>query len=128
MAGTAVLPVATASCRRDRSDAPISRPDAPLHYASLAHVAKLIAARELTSPMLTRQMLDRIAAVDGTLESYVTVMSDRAIASAERADVEIRAGRYRGPLHGVPIAVKDLCNTRGVQTMAGTKVMDFRCR
>ena len=98
----------------------------PLHYSSLADVAKLIAARELQSIDLTQQLLDRIAAVDGRLQSYVTVMTDRAIASARRADAEIRAGRYRGPLHGVPIAVKDLCNTRGVRTMAGTKVLaDF---
>jgi amidase len=53
-------------------------------------------------------------------------MTNRAIVSAWRADAEIRAGRYRGPLHGVPIGVKDLCNTRGVRTMAGTKVLaDF---
>ena len=64
--------------------------------------------------------------MDGRLQSYVTVMADQAIASARRADAEIRAGRYRGPLHGVPIAVKDLCYTRGVRTMAGTKVFsDF---
>ena len=75
---------------------------------------------------LTQQLLDRIAAVDGHLQSYVTVMTDHAIASARRADAEIRAGRYRGPLHGMPIAVKDLCYTRGVRTMAGTKLLaDF---
>jgi amidase len=53
-------------------------------------------------------------------------MADKAMASARRADTEIRAGRYRGPLHGMPIAVKDLCYTRGVRTMAGTRVLaDF---
>jgi amidase len=89
-------------------------------------VAELVAALELRSTDLTRHMLDRIAAVDTRLQSYVTVMADRAMASAERSDAEIRDGRYRGPLHGVPIAVKDLCNTRGVRTMAGTKVLaDF---
>ncbi len=88
--------------------------------------AKLIAARELQSSDLTQQLLDRIAAVDGRLQSYVTLMADQALASARRADTEIAAGRYRGPLHGVPIAVKDLCYTRGVRTMAGTKVFaDF---
>lgn len=93
-----------------------------LHYASLADVARLIAAREIRSSDLTRQMLDRIAAVDGRLQSYVTVMAEQALESAGRADAEIAAGGYRGPLHGVPVAAKDLCYTRGVRTMAGTKV------
>ena len=75
----------------------------PLHYASLADVARRIAAREILPSDLTQQMLDRIAAVDGRLQSYVTVMAEQALASARRADTEIRAGRYRGPLHGVPI-------------------------
>lgn len=100
--------------------------DGPLHYASLARVARLIETGKLSPVALTRQMLDRIAAVDGSLHSYVTVMADAAMESARRAEAEIRAGRYRGPLHGVPIAVKDLCYTRGVRTMAGTKVLsDF---
>jgi amidase len=126
LAGVAALPVAAVSCRRGPAGAPVSQATRPLHYSSLAEVAKLIAAREIQSLDLTQQLLDRITAVDGRLQSYVTVMADQAIASARRADAEIRAGRYRGSLHGVPIAVKDLCYTRGVRTMAGTKVFsDF---
>ena len=126
LAGAAVLPVAAVSCSRGPAGSSVSQVKGPLHYSSLADVAKLIAARELQSIDLTQQLLDRIAAVDGRLQSYVTVMTERAIASARRADAEIRTGRYRGPLHGAPIAVKDLCNTRGVRTMAGTKVLaDF---
>lgn len=98
----------------------------PLHYASLSDVAKLIEARKLSPVEVTRQMLDRIVAFDGRLHSYVTVMGDQAMASARQAEAEIQAGRYLGPLHGVPIGVKDLCFTRGVRTMAGTKVLsDF---
>jgi amidase len=126
LARATVFPFAAASCGRGPAGSSVSPVEGPLHYASLAEVAKLIAARELLSIDLTQQLLDRIAAVDGRLQSYVTVMTDHAIASAGRADAEIRAGRYRGPLHGVPIAVKDLCHTRGVRTMAGTKVLaDF---
>jgi len=126
LAGVAALPVAAVSCGRGPAGASVSQVTRPRHYSSLADVAKLIAAREIQSLDLTQQLLDRIAAVDGRLQSYVTVMADQAIASARRADAEIRAGRYRGPLHGVPIAVKDLCYTRGVRTMAGTKVLaDF---
>jgi amidase len=116
LTGVAAWPAATSA----------SKIIGPLHYSSLADVAGLIAAREIQPSDLTQQMLDRIAAVDGHLQSYVTVMAEQASASARRADAEIRAGRYRGPLHGVPIAVKDLCYTRGVRTMAGTKVLaDF---
>jgi amidase len=126
LAGAAVLPVATISCGDGSGGSSVSPVNSPLHYASLASVARLIAARELRSIDITQELLDRIATVDGRLQSYVTVMADHAIASAGRADAEIRAGRYRGPLHGVPIAVKDLCNTRGVRTMAGSKVLaDF---
>ena len=67
-------------------------------------------------------MLDRIAAVDPKLKSYATVMREQALEAAKRAEEEIRAGNYRGPLHGVPIAVKDLCYTKGVRTMAGTSI------
>ncbi len=91
----------------------------PLHYMSLRDVATLIAARELSSVDLTQMMLDRIAAVDGRLRSYATVMGEQAMAAASAADAEIAAGAYRGPLHGVPVAVKDLCYTQGVQTMGG---------
>jgi amidase len=126
LAGAAALPLGTMSCGRGPPGASGSQVTRPLHYASLADVAKLIAAREIKSLDLTQQLLGRIATLDGRLQSYVTVLGDQAIASARRADAEIRAGRYRGPLHGVPIAVKDLCYTRGVRTMAGTKVLaDF---
>ncbi len=101
-------------------------PHTPLCYASLEGVAHLIAARELSPVALTEQMLARIAAVDPRLKSYATVMSDQALADARAAAQEIHSGHYRGPLHGVPIAVKDLCFTKGVRTMGGTAVLrDF---
>ena len=73
-------------------------------------------------------MLDRIAKVDATLKSYATVMAEQALAAARSAEQEIQAGKYRGPLHGVPIAVKDLCYTKGVRTMGGTPVLRTSCR
>ena len=75
---------------------------------------------------LTQAILDRIGSLDGDLKSYATVMADSALASARAAEQEIAAGNYRGGLHGVPIAVKDLCFTTGVATMGGSKVLrDF---
>jgi amidase len=68
-------------------------------------------------------MLDRIAKIDPQLKSYATVMSEQALADARAALQEIEAGRYRGPLHGVPIGIKDLCYTKGIRTMGGTAVL-----
>lgn len=82
-----------------------------IHFSSLTEVARSIESLELSPVELTQLILDRISTLDGTLNSYATVMADRAMVSASTAEEEIRAGRYRGPLHGVPIAVKDLCFT-----------------
>src|SRR6516162_1719428 len=94
----------------------------PLHYSSLRDVARRIQSREISPVELTTRMLDRIAAVDGKLKSYATVMREQALEAAKRTEEEIQRGRYQGPLHGVPIAVKDLCYTKGVRTMAGTSI------
>ena len=94
----------------------------PLHYSSLRDVARRIQSREISPVELTTRMLDRIAAVDPKLKSYATVMREQALEAAKRAEKEIQRGMYRGPLHGVPIAVKDLCYTKGVRTMAGTSI------
>ena len=96
--------------------------DTPLHYKTITEIAALIEARELSPTEATRATLERIDALDGRLKSYATVMADHAMAAARRAESEIAAGEYRGPLHGVPIAVKDLCFTDGVRTMGGSKV------
>ena len=98
-------------------------PVGPFHFLSLQEIASHLAERRVSPVALTRQMLERIAALDGGLASYATVMADQAIAAATEAEREIATGKYRGPLHGVPIAVKDLCYTRGVRTMAGTSVL-----
>ena len=93
-----------------------------LHYLELTELAARIKAGEISSPEATRAQLDRIAALDPELGSYVYVMQEAAMAQAETAQAEIAAGRYRGPLHGVPIALKDLFWTKGFPTAAGTAV------
>jgi hypothetical protein len=94
--------------------------DGPIHFASLQDVARLIESGELTSVELTELMLARIESIDSRLKSYATVMADHAREAARLADEEIRAGTFRGPLHGMPVAVKDLCYTKGVRTMGGS--------
>lgn len=93
-----------------------------LHYMSLREVARLIAKREVSPVELTQHMLDRIAKYDPILESFATIVREQALAEARVAEREIRTGNYRGPLHGVPIAVKDLFYTKGVRTMGGSLV------
>ncbi|HKA54300.1 MAG TPA: amidase, partial [Candidatus Binatia bacterium] len=79
-----------------------------LAYLSLAEAADLIAKREVSPVELTQAMLDRVAALDPELHSYYTVFSAEALAAAREAEAQIRGGDYRGPLHGMPLAVKDI--------------------
>lgn len=97
------------------------------HFLPITELGARIRRREVSPTALVRAQLDRIAALDGTLHSYALVMADAAMAQAEAATAEIAAGRYRGPLHGVPIGIKDLCWTEGVPTAAGMAIhRDFR--
>ena len=97
-----------------------------LHYMGLQEIARLIASRDVSPVELTQRILDRISKVDATLKSYATVTAEQALTAARAADQEIKGGKYRGPLHGVPIAIKDLFFTKGTRTMGGTKVLkDF---
>ena len=93
-----------------------------LHTLTLGELARHIARRELSPVEVTRQILDRIDALDGSLHSYATVIAEPALAEARRAEAELLRGVWRGPLHGVPVAVKDLCATQGVRTTCGTRV------
>jgi amidase len=94
----------------------------PVHFMSVGTLASRIASGAVSPVDVARHMLDRIARLDRHLKSYATVTAEQALAEARTAEDEIRAGRYRGALHGVPVAVKDLCYTKGVRTMGGTSV------
>jgi len=94
----------------------------PLHFATIAEVGALLRAGETTSVALTRLMLDRIAAHDGKLNAYVTVTEEAALEAAAAADRALASGEDRGPLQGVPLAIKDLLATEGVRTTCGSKL------
>ena len=93
-----------------------------LHYETLTAVSDLIRRRKASSVEATRVILDRIEKLDGQYHSYATLLGERAMERARTADAEIARGFWRGPLHGVPIAVKDLCYTSFAPTGAGTTI------
>ena len=81
---------------------------------------------EISPVELTRQTLDRIAKLQPVLNAYITITADHALDQARQAEAEIRSGNYRGPLHGIPYAAKDLFYTKGIRTTVGTKFLaDF---
>ena len=95
----------------------------PFHFRTITEIADDIASKQLSPVDVTSAMLERIDQLDGQLKSYATVVAEQAMAAAQAAEEEINAGMYRGPLHGIPIAVKDLCFTKGVRTMGAAEVL-----
>lgn len=87
--------------------------------AGLVETGKKMAGGELTPVAVTEAMLERITELDPAIKSYVTIMADQALTEARQAQTELASGKCRGPLHGVPLAVKDLCDITGMPTMAG---------
>jgi amidase len=95
-----------------------------LHYLELLDVGRRVQSRELSPVEVTEAQLGRIEKLDPGLKSYAHVTPDLAMEQAKAAEAEIAQGRMRGPLHGVPVAVKDLCNTQGIRTAAGMPIRD----
>lgn len=91
-------------------------------FLSVAEAAELISTRRLSPVELTRAYLDRIERLNGALYAYVRVLHDAALAAARAAEAEITTGRYLGPLHGIPIGLKDIYDTAGVATEGGSKL------
>ncbi len=93
--------------------------DTDIAYLTLVDLAARLARRDISSTEATQAQLARIAALEPRLHAYVLATGDSALAEAKTADAEIAAGRHRGLLHGVPVAVKDLCDLTGTATTAG---------
>jgi amidase len=98
-----------------------------IHFQPLTTVAKHIAAGDISPVEVTEAILSRIETYDQGLHSYTTVTADLALDQARKAEAEITKGIYRGVMHGIPIAVKDLCFTKGITTTAGMTIYaDFK--
>lgn len=111
------------SPRPSADKAPAVDPDDPesLAFASVYQLAPLVRSGRVTSEALTRLYLDRLERLGPKLECVITLTTDRALEQARRADQEIRAGRYRGPLHGIPWGAKDLLSVAGYPTTWGAQ-------
>ncbi len=90
---------------------------------NLTELSRLIGARELSSAEAVSAALARLEKLEGKLNAFITVLRDTALAEAETADQQIARGQYRGPLHGVPITIKDMFETAGVLTTGGSKIL-----
>jgi Asp-tRNA(Asn)/Glu-tRNA(Gln) amidotransferase A subunit family amidase len=100
---------------------PLPATDDAIAFAPVTALSRWIESRLMTSERLTQIYLARIDRLDGKLRSVITVTRDHALSRAQAADAEIAAGKYRGPLHGIPYGVKDLLDTNGIATTYGAE-------
>ena len=111
---------ATASCAASNAG-PLPAGDADIAFAPLSRLSRWIETRQITCERLTQLYLDRLQRFDPKLRCVITLTRDLALAQARQADREIAAGRYRGPLHGIPWGAKDLVDTAGIATTYGAE-------
>ncbi|HEY7112523.1 MAG TPA: amidase [Thermoanaerobaculia bacterium] len=100
---------------------PLSSRDEDIAFAPVASLSRWIRDRALTSERLTKIYLARVERFDPKLRCIITLTAAQALADARQADAEIAAGKYRGPLHGIPFGVKDLLDTKGIATTWGAE-------
>lgn len=100
--------------------------DNELCFLTIGEASSLIRDKKLSPVDLTQAYLDRIEAIDGKVKAYVTSLPESALQEARVAEADIHNQNYRGPLHGVPIGLKDLYDTKGVRTTGQSKVFEHR--
>ena len=87
-----------------------------MKFRSIAKTAQQLRQREISPVDLVRECLDKIGRINPTLNAFITVTAESALAEAQKAEQEIQSGKWRGPLHGIPIGLKDLIDTSGTRT------------
>jgi Asp-tRNA(Asn)/Glu-tRNA(Gln) amidotransferase A subunit family amidase len=100
---------------------PLPAKDEDIAYAPVSQLSRWIESRKLTSTRLTQIYLDRLQQFDPKLRCVITLTKDHALEQAKKADAEIAAKKYRGPLHGIPWGAKDLLDTEGIATTYGAE-------
>lgn len=95
-----------------------------LPFLTISKASQIIRNGEISPVELTRSVLDRIEKVDIRLNSYITLLREESIKSAEKAEKQIRSGDYKGQLHGIPIGLKDIFTMKGVRTTCGSKILE----
>ena len=94
-----------------------------LPFATMSELTEAYRNRQLSPVEVTKATLERIEKLDQKLHSYVTVTPEIALEQAKQAEADLAAGKDRGPMHGIPVAIKDLCETKGVKTTWGTRIL-----
>lgn len=128
-----VLPGQSRGPARDRfirtsnDPGPLSATDADIAFAPIAQLSRWIEQRKLTSERLTLLYLERLDRFNPKLRCVITTTRELALAQARHADKEIAAGKYRGPLHGIPWGGKDLLDTAGIPTTYGAEPFRHPC-
>jgi Asp-tRNA(Asn)/Glu-tRNA(Gln) amidotransferase A subunit family amidase len=107
--------------RSKTSPGPLPKRDEDIAFAPVTSLSRWIESKALSSERLTKIYLDRLRRYDPQLKCVITLTPELALEQARRADAEIAAGRYRGPLHGIPWGVKDLLDTKGIRTTWGAE-------
>lgn len=97
----------------------MDRPQPPLHFLTATELAGMYRGAQVSPVAVTEAYLDRIHRYQPGTKAFITVTADRARADAEAAELALRSGKDFGPMHGVPIALKDLCDTAGIRTTSG---------
>jgi Asp-tRNA(Asn)/Glu-tRNA(Gln) amidotransferase A subunit family amidase len=119
--GEAIRPARDRFVRSATDPGPLPTSDADIAFALITQLSRWIETRKLTSERLTRIYIDRLKRYDPELRCVITLTPDLAIEQARRADAEIAAGKYRGPLHGIPWGGKDLLDTAGIPSTYGAE-------
>src|SRR5499425_3342644 len=111
------------SLRRSSGFSERGHPVSELCWTSMTELARMIAGKKVSPVEVVQAHLDRIAAIDGKVKAYITVMGESALAAARAAEAAVQSGATLGPLHGVPVGLKDLYCTKGVRTTGGSKLL-----
>ena len=119
--GMKVGPLRDKFIRSQSDGAPLPQKDDDIAFAPVSKLSRWIETKALTSERLTRIYLERIKRFDAKLRCIITLTAEHALTQARQADQEIAAGKYRGPLHGIPYGVKDLLDTAGIATTWGAE-------